>query len=33
MRVLGIPPRAGPATEPGTEAGRVPSPPKDRPRS
>jgi sugar diacid utilization regulator len=33
MRVLGIPPRVGPATEPGTEAGRVPSPPKDRPRS
>jgi DNA-binding PucR family transcriptional regulator len=33
MRVLGIPPRVGPATEPGTEAGRVPSPPKDRPRT
>jgi sugar diacid utilization regulator len=33
MRVLGIPPRVGPATEPGTEAGRVPSPPKDRPAS
>ena len=32
MRVLGIPPRVGPATEPGTEAGRVPSPPQDRPR-
>jgi sugar diacid utilization regulator len=31
MRVLGIPPRVGPATEPGTEAGRVPSP-KDRAR-
>src|SRR5205823_4671259 len=33
MRVLGIPPRAGPAAEPGTEAGRVPSPPQDRNRS
>src|SRR5437763_5071982 len=33
MRVLGIPPRAGPAAEPGTEAGRVPSPPQDRKRS
>ncbi len=32
MRVLGIPPRVGPATEPGAEAGRVPSPPKDRAR-
>src|ERR671936_1514310 len=33
MRVLGIPPRGGPATEPGAEAGRVPGPPKERRRS
>jgi sugar diacid utilization regulator len=32
MRVLGLPPPVGPATEPGTEAGRVPSPAKERPR-
>jgi len=32
MRVLGIPPRVGPATEPGTEGGRVPSLPQDRAR-
>jgi PucR family transcriptional regulator, purine catabolism regulatory protein len=30
MRVLGIPPLTGPATEPGAEAGRVPREEKDR---
>ena len=30
MRVLGIPPRRGPADEVGAEAGRVPRDPKDR---
>jgi len=30
MRVLGIPPRRGPADEVGAEGGRVPRDPKDR---